>query len=106
MVTEQDRFNRKVKLRDDRLRQDIAKLEEEVAKLTDRFDEVWKYGPVWAACFERTLNAQELLSLVVELNTRVDRGLEDYLLNYDHVHARRHGIPVEQVTAERHASYS
>ena len=86
---------------------DIEKsLEDEIQKLGKWFDSVggWVNGSIPAACWEHKIDASKLLSQLVELNRTLERGVEDYMLVYDNQHARRHGMSVEQVTAERHAS--
>ncbi len=86
-----------------RIERDTVLLEDEIQKLGKWFDQDWINGYVPAACWERSLNASHLLSQLVELNRTLERGVEDYMLVQDNQRARRHGLPVEQITAERHA---
>jgi hypothetical protein len=78
----------------------IAPLRDAVAALAKLIAD--SPGEVYTAGF----NHYDYSSAVRQVETLTDviqNSMEDYQLEGDAVHARRHGISVSQVTAERHA---
>jgi len=59
---------------------------------------------ITSACFEMVLDPRVLADALASINRTIEDGIEKYQLIYDNQHARRHGLDVGQVTAERHAA--
>ena len=86
--------------RNEAIAKGIAPLKDAVAALNNLIAQ--SPGEVYTAGFEHydysaAVRQVETLTLVIQ------NSMEDYQLQGDAVHARRHGISVTQVTAERHA---
>ena len=59
---------------------------------------------ITAACHEMVLDPRVLADALASINRTIEDGIEKYQLIYDNQHARRHGLDVGQVTAERRAA--
>ena len=86
--------------RDAAIAKGIGPLKDAVAALNNLIAQ--SPAEVYTASFEHydlaaAVRQVETLTLVIR------NSMEDYQLQYDAIHARRHGISVSQVTAERHS---